>query len=70
MSGDWICKQSEGIGCEISKAAITVPRSLALRFSIIALVVSVLLLISAVAGAINFDCWILLNVAIELCARR
>ncbi|MEG4595196.1 hypothetical protein QUB00_25810 [Microcoleus sp. F8_C2] len=47
-----------------------VPRSLVLRFSIVALVVSVLLLISAVAGAINFDCLILLNIAIELFARR
>ncbi|MEG4396925.1 hypothetical protein QUB30_31605 [Microcoleus sp. BROC3] len=45
-------------------------RPIVLRFSIITLVVSVLLLISAVAGAINFDCLILLNVAIELFARR
>jgi tetrahydromethanopterin S-methyltransferase subunit E len=41
-----------------------------LRFSIIALVVSGLLLISAVVGAINFDCLIVLNLAIELFARR
>ncbi|MEG4442094.1 hypothetical protein QUB47_07650 [Microcoleus sp. AT9_B5] len=45
-------------------------RSIVLRFSIVALVVSVLLLISALVGAIKFDCLIVLNIAIDLLARR
>ncbi|MEG4386147.1 hypothetical protein QUA35_05600 [Microcoleus sp. N9_B2] len=45
-------------------------RSIVLCFSIVALVVSVLLLISALVGAIKFDCLIVLNIAIEARPRR
>ncbi|MEG5063077.1 hypothetical protein QUB33_05575 [Microcoleus sp. B3-A4] len=45
-------------------------RSIVLCFPSIALVVSFLLLISSVVVAISFGCLILLNVAIELFARR